>query len=222
MVGGDLRVGRASARITPPAGMPMHQGFVQGPDSIHDDRYAKAMVLEKDGVMAAMIVCDMALVKRAVVEQARILIEAFAGIPGDRVIISATHCHAGPAVYGSPETGQTPQAEIARQYFLWLPQKIAEAVVAASAKLMIALGDQVALVGLPGEIFVELGMAIKKASPFRHTIVAELANGSLTAYVPDRDAYPQGGYEVLNARGAPGSGELLVESAVRMLKKLHR
>src|SRR5262249_14635763 len=31
---------------------------------------------------------------------------------------------------------------------------------------VIALGDQVAWVSLPGEIFVELGLAVKKASPF--------------------------------------------------------
>ena len=44
---------------------------------------------------------------------------------------------------------------------------------------VIALGEGVALVGLPGEIFVELGMAIKKASPYPATIVAALANGSI-------------------------------------------
>jgi hypothetical protein len=83
---------------------------------------------------------------------------------------------------------------------------------------VIALGD-VAWVGLPGEIFVELGMAIKKASPFPHTIVAELANGSI-GYVPDQRAWPQGNYEVVSARCAPGSGEMLVEAAVRLLKAL--
>ena len=39
---------------------------------------------------------------------------------------------------------------------------------------VIALGNDVAWVGLPGEVFVELGMAIKAASPFRYTIVNEL------------------------------------------------
>ena len=42
---------------------------------------------------------------------------------------------------------------------------------------VIALGDRFAWVSLPGEIFVELGLAIKQDSPFEHTIVAELANG---------------------------------------------
>jgi hypothetical protein len=83
----------------------------------------------------------------------------------------------------------------------------------------IALGNDLAFVSLPGEIFVELGMAIKKASPFRHTIIAELANGTV-GYVPNRKAYPEGNYEVVSARCGPGSGELLVDAAVRLLKSL--
>lgn len=84
---------------------------------------------------------------------------------------------------------------------------------------VIALGTDVAFVSLPGEIFVELGLAIKAASPFRHTFIAELANGSI-GYIPNRSAYAEGNYEVVSARCAEGSGELLVEAAVRLLKEL--
>lgn len=85
---------------------------------------------------------------------------------------------------------------------------------------VIALGDRVAWVSLPGEIFVELGLEIKQDSPFPDTIIAELANGSI-GYVPARRAYAQGNYEVVSARCAAGSGELLVDAAVRLLKDLH-
>ena len=81
---------------------------------------------------------------------------------------------------------------------------------------VISLGGQIAWVGLPGEIFVELGKAIKLASPFPHTIVVELANGSI-GYVPDRRAYPEGAYEVISSRVAAGAGEMLVDTAVRLL-----
>lgn len=84
---------------------------------------------------------------------------------------------------------------------------------------VIALGSQVAWVSLPGEIFVELGLAIKKASPFPNTMIAELANGSI-GYIPDKPAYAQGNYEVVSARCAEGSGERLVETAVRLLNEL--
>jgi neutral ceramidase len=84
----------------------------------------------------------------------------------------------------------------------------------------IALGKQVAWLSLPGEVFTELGLAIKQDSPFPTTIIAELANG-LLGYIPSRRAYAQGNYEVVSARCAEGSGERLVDAAVKMLKELH-
>jgi neutral ceramidase len=76
-----------------------------------------------------------------------------------------------------------------------------------------------ALVTLPHEIFVELGMAIKAASPFRTTIVVSLAN-DLDFYVPTRRAFEEGSYEVNTCPLQPGAGELLVQTAVRLLNEL--
>lgn len=86
---------------------------------------------------------------------------------------------------------------------------------------VIALGQDIAWVGLPGEIFVELGMAIKRASPFNRTIVVSLANDNL-GYIPNRKAYAEGNYEVVSARCAEGSGEILVETSGRMLKEMYQ
>lgn len=83
----------------------------------------------------------------------------------------------------------------------------------------ITLGDDLAIVTLPGETFVDLGLAIKQASPFRTTIIVELANAVETIYVPHRAAYAGGSYEVTNSTVMPGSGEMLVESAVRLLRQ---
>jgi len=85
---------------------------------------------------------------------------------------------------------------------------------------VIALGDDLAWVSLPGEVFVELGLAIKQRSPFRTTLMAELANGSI-GYIPDRRAFAEGNYEAVSARCAPGGGELLVDAAVKLLRELH-
>ncbi len=85
---------------------------------------------------------------------------------------------------------------------------------------VIALGSELAWVALPGEIFTELGLAIKQDSPFRRTIIAELADGSI-GYIPARRAYAQGNYEVVSARCAEGSGERLVDAANRLLKELY-
>ena len=84
---------------------------------------------------------------------------------------------------------------------------------------VMAVGHDLAWVGLPGEVFVEIGLAIKQASPYRMTIVTELANDSI-GYVPDRKAYAEGNYEPVSARCAVGSGEMLVQASLRLLNEL--
>jgi neutral ceramidase len=81
------------------------------------------------------------------------------------------------------------------------------------------ISDDVAIVTLPSEIFVELGLAIKAASPFETTLVIELANDSL-GYIPTKKAFAEGSYETVNSRVEPGVGEMLVEAAVKLLKQL--
>jgi hypothetical protein len=81
------------------------------------------------------------------------------------------------------------------------------------------LGKDLALVTLPGEIFVELGLAIKRSSPFRTTLVIELANDSIR-YVPTERAFSEGSYETVNSLLKPGGGEMMVEAATRLLREL--
>ncbi len=81
------------------------------------------------------------------------------------------------------------------------------------------LSDEVTIVGLPGEIFVELGLAIKKASPFPVTLIVELCNDA-PGYVPTAKAFKEGSYETVNSRVQPGGGEKLVEATTRLLKEL--
>ena len=87
--------------------------------------------------------------------------------------------------------------------------------------MVITLGD-VALVGLPGEAFCEVGLAIKQRSPVRHTMVIELANDAI-GYLPIEAAFQQGGYEVTpgSTHYAPGAAERLVASALEQLKAHH-
>jgi len=434
---GDLRMGAAAVDVTPPPGAPMAgYYFNRAAEGVHDPLFAKALVFEKDGARAALVACDLIGLPRPVVERARRLIEQSTGIPGERVMISATHAHTGPVILeGSSRYNLSgDMLRIAAGYAAGLPGKIAEAVRKANGALVpvrlsaavgreesltfnrrfymkdgtvgwnpgklnpnilrpagpidpeapvvyfqtpdgkplavyvnyalhldtvgglrysadypytlgrllaeakgadlltvftigcagnlnhidvqwrdpqkghgeaarigtvlaaevlktlkraepadagapavrseivrlplpeatpadlewarritptfgtpqaapfmdlvrafriaetaerqgrpieaevqvIALGRDVAWVGLPGEIFTELGMAIKRASPFRYTIVAELANGSI-GYVPNRKAYLEGNYEAVSARCAAGSGEMLVDAATRLL-----
>jgi hypothetical protein len=82
-----------------------------------------------------------------------------------------------------------------------------------------AIGRDVAIVCLPGEVFVDLGLAIKRASPFRTTLLIELSNAVETIYIPHRAAYAGGSYEVTNSTLEPGGGEMLVETALKLLRE---
>jgi sugar phosphate isomerase/epimerase len=81
------------------------------------------------------------------------------------------------------------------------------------------LNRDVALVGLPGEVFVDLGLAIKRASPFPTTLVIELCQDA-PDYIPTKKAFTEGSYETVNSRIAPGGGEMMAEAAVRLLKQI--
>ena len=81
----------------------------------------------------------------------------------------------------------------------------------------------VAFVGLPGELFCEFGMDIKKHSPAKHTMVIELAN-DVIGYIPTENAFEQGGYEPTpgSTMYVRGSGEKLAASALKQLNKLFK
>ena len=440
--GEDLLVGASAVKITPPPGAAMAGYFHnRGAEGVHDDLYAKALVLQKDGVRTALVICDLIEVPRIVTDQVRAMVARDKTVPAGNVMISATHAHTGPVLADSADAynltgqmrsiaveysrslpariadtirlatqnmraarvsaaaGEEPSLSFNRRFFMkdgtvgWNPGKQnpgilrptgptdpqvpvvyfessdgkpiatyvnftmhldtvggleysadypytlakllaavkgpemlsffsigaagnvnhidvsdpnpqsghyeaarigtvlaaevlktlrqtrsmpadrlqcksevvkmplapltsgdvewakgitakfgkpdaapfmdqvrADKIMAVSARngqpvdaevQVIALGNQIAWVGLPGEVFVELGLAIKRASPFPLTIVAELSNDD-PGYVPNREAYPQGAYEPVSARVAPGSGEMLVDGAVRLLTELFR
>ena len=88
---------------------------------------------------------------------------------------------------------------------------------------VIRLGE-VAIVGIPGEMFATLGLEIRRRSPFQHTIVVGLANDEI-GYIPDREAYEHGGYQTWvgsHSQIAPGTGEEMVEAALAMLEESYR
>jgi neutral ceramidase len=83
---------------------------------------------------------------------------------------------------------------------------------------IIALGD-IAIVGIPGELFVELGLTLRRNPSFAHTLVAGYCN-DLIGYIPVNNAYAEGGYEVATARVAAGTGETMVDIAVAELARM--
>jgi hypothetical protein len=83
----------------------------------------------------------------------------------------------------------------------------------------IRVGDAV-FVSLPGEAFVDIGLAIKAKSPFPYTFAVGYANDYI-GYVPTKEAFLEGGYEVSSSKFPPEIGEELVEAAVSCVKKLY-
>lgn len=84
----------------------------------------------------------------------------------------------------------------------------------------ITLGCDLALVGYPGDSFVELGLRMKQNSPFAITLISEQSGNASVGYVPNEKAYPEGSYEVESARLAPGGGEVLADAAIGLLTEL--
>jgi hypothetical protein len=91
---------------------------------------------------------------------------------------------------------------------------------------VIRIGD-IAIVGIPGEAFNEIGSRIKMASPAPFTLCCGYTNGAL-GYLPTTEEYPFGGYEVgINHRhyGNPspiaiGCDVIVQETALEVLGRL--
>jgi len=80
---------------------------------------------------------------------------------------------------------------------------------------------EMGLVSLPGEIFVEIGHAIKRDSAFRITAPLSLADDSV-GYIPIPEAYDQGGYEPeWNAVSRKAAG-VLTDAALEALHAISK
>ena len=58
---------------------------------------------------------------------------------------------------------------------------------------VLSMGD-IMLAGIPGEVFVDVGLGIKKGSSYKNTFVAGYTNGDI-GYMPTKKAFQEGGYE---------------------------
>ena len=80
--------------------------------------------------------------------------------------------------------------------------------------------NDMVIVGIQGELFVEFGLDIQKNSPFSKTFVVTLANGGLPGYVCTEEAYRTGGYEVGSSLLAPDAGDILVKTVQKLIQKI--
>jgi neutral ceramidase len=113
------------------------------------------------------------------------------------------------------------------RWLLKMAQKQATGLAIDYEVQAIRVGDW-ALVGLPGELFVEYALNIDARSPFQETAVIAYTNG-VPGYIPTADAFAMGGYEVEGAYRfycggytmlKPECEALILDAAGRLLARL--
>jgi len=89
------------------------------------------------------------------------------------------------------------------------------------AEIQVLFLDEYAIVGVPGEYFVEFGLRIKQEAYPIHALVATCANGRV-GYIPTRGAFTRGGYETTfgpSSMLAPEAGDIIAETAVELIRR---
>lgn len=81
----------------------------------------------------------------------------------------------------------------------------------------IRVGDAV-FIAVPAEVFVEIGLQLKKYAP-QKTFIVGIANGYI-GYLPTSESYKIGGYEVVSSRCAAETHELFIDKAIELEKQL--
>lgn len=83
----------------------------------------------------------------------------------------------------------------------------------------VKISGNTVLLGMPAELFVDIGLSIKKMSPFKNTFIIGYANGYM-GYIPTRQACLEGGYEVLVAKFIPESSEKIIKASLNILNEI--
>lgn len=93
----------------------------------------------------------------------------------------------------------------------------------AIGRLSVICIGVLAIVFLPGEVFIETAFEIEENSPFEHTVIAGFGENNI-GYLPTQAAFNEGGYEVGPGKWSflePGTDQLLAKEATRLLKELY-
>ena len=121
-----LRAGAATSNITPPIGALRVGGFVPYPSThIHDELYARCLVLDDGRKKVAIVICDLLGFHRSVSIEARRIIRETTGIPPEHVLVSATHTHSAGSALGTARYVNEQQLD---DYQLFVARRVADGV----------------------------------------------------------------------------------------------
>ncbi len=140
----------------------------------------------------------------------------------DQLAAQSERWRAGAAILTNPEWAEREAAamlEWARQVEARRSAGTLRDTVDAEIQVLV-LGD-IVFIGVPGELFAALGLAIKAGIPVRHPIILGYTNSNI-GYISTASAYERGGYEVASAYKfynypaalAAHAGQLVVETAI--------
>lgn len=135
----DLQAGAARVSITPPVGVPLagyfaDEGRTEAAHAIHDELYARALVLDDGGQRVAIVTLDLIALDNEELEMVRTAVQEMAGIAPTHLIVACTHTHSGPVVAHFPP-GDLAPGQIDKDYYQLLPRLVASAVTTASRRL---------------------------------------------------------------------------------------
>jgi len=86
---------------------------------------------------------------------------------------------------------------------------------------VLRLGD-IYILGLPGEVLIEVGMEIRRNAGIEKLLIATVANDTI-GYVCHSRAYDEGGYEPESGASlAQGAGEIMVRESLALLGEIQR
>ncbi len=131
-----FRAGAATSNITPLMGVPLDGTIMQiGPaKDVHDELYARCLVLDDGKTRLAFAVIDNTMVSREVYQQAKKLVNQHTGIPIQNICISATHTHSTPRAV----VGLKPNSPEHKDYLNFLAIRISDGIRRAVNRLALA------------------------------------------------------------------------------------
>ena len=97
-----FRAGAAVSNITPPLDEPVVGGWNSPPGThVHDELYAKCLVLDDGKTQLVFVVCDNLGISRQVYDKAKRIINAKTSIPTENMMMCATHTHSSISARGT-------------------------------------------------------------------------------------------------------------------------
>ena len=97
--------------------------------TVTDPLHARCLVLDDGTVEIAIAVVDSCVIPQPLLDEAKALAAKATGIPASRMLISSTHCHSAPSVFGALGS------DCDQPYAKFLPGKIAEGIAKARKNL---------------------------------------------------------------------------------------